>query len=156
MALLPELFADFVGELPVVAPRPAASMPLTPQAFAELLVTSHILHNAAQEQLALLVNALDGGPRCVAAAGDNGIVLHARSATALDDDRLPGARLFTDAEQALPALLGRTREICAAVQRTRSDTRALVARARELRTQVEAAIPSDRDRKSGPTGEDAF
>ena len=55
MALLPELFADFVGELPVVAPRPAASMPLTPQAFAELLVTSHILHNAAQEQLALLV-----------------------------------------------------------------------------------------------------
>jgi signal transduction histidine kinase len=100
MSLSPDLFADLVGEMPLAMPRPAASMSLTPQVFADLLVSSHILHNAAQQQLALLVAALDGGPRCVAAAGDNGIVLHARSDTALDDDRLPGARLFTDAEQA--------------------------------------------------------
>jgi signal transduction histidine kinase len=99
MALSPELFDDLVSEMPLAMPRPPASMPLTAKAFADLLVASHILHSVAHQQLALLADALDGGTRCAAAAGDNGIILHARSDAALDDDRLPGARLFTDAEQ---------------------------------------------------------
>jgi signal transduction histidine kinase len=44
----------------------------------------------------------------------------------------------------LPGVLGRTREICAAVQRTRSQTRVLVERSRALRAGLEPATGTSR------------
>jgi signal transduction histidine kinase len=99
MSISPELFGDLLGGAPVMMPRPAASLPIAPHAFSELLASSHLVHTAAREHLGLLLDALDAGPRCVVAASETGIVLHARSDGTIDGQRAPGARLFSEAEE---------------------------------------------------------
>jgi signal transduction histidine kinase len=99
MSISPDVFGDLLGDAPVIVARPAAHGAATPHEFSELLASSHLLHSVARDQMALLMEAVDSGHRVAAAAGESGVILHARSDIAVDSDRLPGARLFTRKEE---------------------------------------------------------
>jgi signal transduction histidine kinase len=67
---------------------------------------------------------------------------HGGTLTVSDNAPDPGSTFRVE----LPGVLGRTREICAAVQRTRDETHTVIARARALRNKINhtgVAIPSD-------------
>jgi signal transduction histidine kinase len=100
MSLSAELFGDLLGDDLLVVPRPAPSPPASPDEFAEVLASSHLVHASARDQMALLAHAVDVTPWCAVVACDSGVIVHARGDGAIEADRAPGARLFGDAEQA--------------------------------------------------------